>query len=75
MWSEGYNNNKITDYKRKERYACTLKGMKMKFKRSLPKDLLTISNVYAPHTQRLQEELTELVREDELYTLPIIVML
>ena len=47
----------------------------MKFKRSLPKDLLTISNVYAPHTQRLQEELTELVREDELYTLPIIVML
>ena len=45
----------------------------MKFKRSLPKDLLTISNVYAPHTQRLQEELTELVREDEFY--PIIVML
>ena len=45
--------------KRKERYACTLKGMKIKFKRSPPKDLITIIDVYAPHTQRLQEQLTE----------------
>ena len=37
----------------------------MKFKKIIPKDLITIINVYAPHTQRLLENIDEL---DELYT-------
>ena len=50
-----------------EKFTSTLKGtkLKVKFKKIIPKDLITIINVYAPHTQRLLENINEL---DELYT-------
>ena len=48
-----------------EKYSSTVNGTKVKFKKVIPKDLITIINVYAPHTQRLLDDITEL---DELYT-------
>ena len=41
-----------------EKYSSTVNGTKVKFKKVIPKDLITIINVYAPHTQRLLDDIT-----------------
>ena len=61
------NNNTKVKITKTFNYTSTMKGktgMKMKIKKTIPKHLITIINVYAPHTARIKNDPTEL---DEMY--------
>lgn len=62
--TEVYDNNMKMKIRLKTIYKAVAKGLKTTFKKIKPKQLISIVNVYAPHTQRVKDDPKEL---DDFY--------